>query len=214
MRATCISGLTTLLAAAPAFAQIEIVPREPEERPAPVKVTERAPQPSSRHQIGFSFGQTIAEGSAPFGGGTAFRFFGGTRVFRYASLDFSFSYHDFFARAPGAAAGAILSFGAGLRFELPIVGEWLRFMGRGGAHYSLGLLFFRNPEPPDPRDQTSGPGVVFGGGLRFRLWRDARRGTEMFLGAELSSLWIFQRGRSDSGPTVMNSLALPVSIDW
>jgi hypothetical protein len=181
---------------------------------AKVAVGAKAPAPENKHHIGLSVGQTIAEGSEPFGGGGAFRIFGGTRVWKNVSLEFATAYTDFFSRGEQANAGAILTFSLEARFEVPVAGEWLRFYGRGGGHYSLGLLLHRALGGPDYRDRVKGPGFVLGGGLRVRLWRDPKTGTSMFLGAEFASLWVFQTAQSDLGPTVMNSLALPVSIDW
>ena len=48
----------------------------------------------------------------------------------------------------------------------------------------------------------------------MRLWRNPKDGTAFYLGAELNSLWVFQRADPDKGPTVMNSIMMPIGVDW
>jgi hypothetical protein len=166
----------------------------------------------TEHHVVFSFGATVDPVNT-FGGGAALGFRGGTKLTRLLSIELGISYVDFSERL-GTAAGAILSGALGLKLELPLFSESLRLFARGAGHYSQAVLFFGTRGRPDPRDATTGPGFVLGGGLRYRLWRDPKAGTSMFLGAELSSLWIFPRGLNMEGHTVMNTISLPVGVDW
>jgi hypothetical protein len=171
-----------------------------------------APGAEAPHHLGLSVGSTIAQGSAPFGGGGALRLFGGTRLAKLTSIEVGLSYVDYFSRGAGTNAGAALALSVEARFEAPVAGEWLRVYGRGGPHYALGITFFRMAGGPDERDRVRGFGLSFGGGLRFRLWRNPRDGTEMHLGAEIASMWTFPGG--DHGPTVSNLLCLPLGVSW
>jgi hypothetical protein len=170
---------------------------------------------ASEHRVGIAVGRTLTEGTTkPFEGGSLVRLFAGTRLFDNLSLEIGARAADFRLPLPYFSKGAIFSVSSEIRFDAPFLGDVVLLFLRGGVHYSQALSYLRALGEPDIRDRLTGAGFVAAAGLRLRLWRSGQDGSSLLIGAEFSSLWIYPQMDRPSSPTLMNSIAFPLGVDW